>query len=216
MTSPDFKTTFPAVYQAMEALRKSEREYRRMVEASPDGMAVLEDGVVAFANGAMERLLGLDGPQDLWGSRFEAHCHGDDADAWSLAYSTLEPGEDEGVSLECKLKRGDGRLLEAEVALHALAEARPLRVMVMLHDIGPRKAMERMLRESEERYKGLASVAFDGVAVHFDGVILHCNRTFGAIFDESEGALLGVDLLGLLEEEDRALFKAELRSGRVI
>jgi diguanylate cyclase (GGDEF)-like protein/PAS domain S-box-containing protein len=187
-----------------------------MVEAAPDGMALLEDGLVVFANGAMERLLGLEGPDELWGLAFEGFCHPDDRDAWSLSYGALGADHDEAVRLECSFLRRNAALLEAELSLHSVDGQGVARVLVTLHDIGPRKDMERRLRESEERYRGLASVAFDGTAVHFDGVILNCNRSFEDMLGAPGEALLGADIFSLVSEADRDFFKAELDSGTVI
>ena len=53
--------------RALEALRASEERYARLVELSPDAIAVFADGRINFANPAAARLAGATSPQDLVG-----------------------------------------------------------------------------------------------------------------------------------------------------
>ncbi|HXC64662.1 MAG TPA: PAS domain-containing protein, partial [bacterium] len=77
---------------AREALTRSEREYRRMVENSPDGMALVQDGLVAFANMACEKLVGVSSPEQLWGLEFASFIHPDDQDLWHRREQALFAG----------------------------------------------------------------------------------------------------------------------------
>ena len=204
-----------APQQALAALRTSEERYRRMVEASPDGLAVLEDGVVAFANGAMEQLVGLAGPEEIWGSELESFLHPDDIPAWAdLQRAVAEGGTP--PRQELKLVRRDTGLADVEVELQSLGGPGERRHLLLARDIRARKTMERRLRESEERYKGLADVAFDGLAVHVDGVILSVNRSFEAIFGHPAGGLLGGDIFSLFNPDSVHLFRQEMNSGQVL
>ena len=180
-----------APHEALSALRGSEERYRRMVEASPDGIAVVEDGEVAFANGALEKHLGLGGADELWGAEFESFVHPDDQDAWQALLAGVYARGD-AAPTELRLLHPGGEDVEVEAVCQSLGRPREKAVLLLLRDIKARKRMERRLRESEERYKGLADVAFDGLAVHFEGVILNANRSFEAIFGHKEGELLEV------------------------
>jgi diguanylate cyclase (GGDEF)-like protein/PAS domain S-box-containing protein len=204
-----------ATTEALSALRGSEERYRRMVEGSPDGVAVIEQGVVSFANGALEALLGLGGPDELWGTELEHFIHPEDLHSWQALQQALAQGE-EVEALELRGVRPDSEAVDLEAVCLPLGRARERVTLVLLRDIRSRKRMERRLRESEERYKGLADVAFDGLAVHFDGVILNANRSFEAIFGHKEGELLGTDLFALFEADSVRMFKRELDSGRVL
>jgi PAS domain-containing protein len=53
--------------RALEALRASEERYARLVELSPDAIAVFADGRISFANPAAAQLAGATSPQDLVG-----------------------------------------------------------------------------------------------------------------------------------------------------
>jgi diguanylate cyclase (GGDEF)-like protein/PAS domain S-box-containing protein len=204
-----------ANYEALDALRRNESEYRRMVEASPDGVALVTEGSVVFANGAMEALLGLQGPDELWGNLFEAFIHPDDLDAYRKADERALNGENKSHQ-ELRALRPDGKVAELELARLRLLRPDGPAMLLLARDMGARKDIERRLRESEKRYKGLADVAFDGVAIHIDGTILSVNRSFEAIFGRGEGELLGADLFQLFDPEDQSQFRSELDSGNVL
>ncbi|HXB97858.1 MAG TPA: EAL domain-containing protein [bacterium] len=204
-----------ASQQALAALRSNEERYRLMVEASPDGLAVLEDGLVVFANGSLERLLGLAGPEEIWGSELESFIHPDDTPAWTELLRAA-PGGGPPARQELKLVRRDTGLADVEVELQNLGRPGERRLLLLARDIRARKTMERRIRESEERYKGLADVAFDGLAVHVDGVIVSVNRSFEAIFGLPAGGLLGADIFGLFNPDSVRLFRQEMDSGQVL
>lgn len=204
-----------ANFEALEALRHSEAEYRQMVEASPDGVALAVDGCVAFANGAMERLLGLQGADELWGVDFESFIHPDDLAAWKA--TEAQGLQDENAEpLELRAVRPDGSVAELELAHLRIQREGGAASLLLARDIHSRKEIERRLKESEERYKGLASVAFDGLAIHIDGIILQVNRSFEAIFGCGPGDLLGADLFSLFNAEGQDQLREKLNSGLVL
>lgn len=201
--------------EAREALRRSEREYRRMVENSPDGIALIHDGTVVFANMACEQLLGLKSPDELWAAEFESFVHPEDQELWHERERKILEGE---ILNRCELRllRPDGKSTDVELAQDLIERPEGRAMQATLRDITSRKKMENQLRESEERYKGLASVAFDGVAVHFDGILLQANRSFDAIFGYKEGETRGCSIYDLVIEEQREYLKQELDSGNVL
>jgi len=57
--------TSPAKKRGDQALRRSEQEYRRMVEIRPDGIAVVQDAWWSSRTWR-EQLLGVESPDELW------------------------------------------------------------------------------------------------------------------------------------------------------
>ena len=64
--------------RAEEALRESEERYRRLVELSPDGIAIHAEGQLVFVNQQGLRLLGLDDPEEALGRPVLEFIHPDD------------------------------------------------------------------------------------------------------------------------------------------
>ncbi len=198
--------------EAMQALRESEEAYRRIVELSPDAIVVLSQGRVVFANMSCERLLGVAGPEELLERDFLGFVRPDLRPAWSEAVRGGQGGEEarEGGLTETTLVRPDGTEVEAEFSRFALTYAGKPALQVSLRDVGERKRMERALKESEERYKGLVDVAFDGVAIHLGGLIRMANRSFEKIFQYEPGGLLGLPLSSLIAPENQEYLQYEL------
>jgi diguanylate cyclase (GGDEF)-like protein/PAS domain S-box-containing protein len=204
-----------AQQEAVGALRENEERYRRMVEASPDGVALLDKGVLVFANGSMEHLLGLSGPDELWGSELESFVHPDDLAVWQSLMQSTRSGS-LAQAREVRMVRPGGKVAELEFTGLNLGHEGTEIALVLARDIGQRKTMERRLRESEERYKGLADVAFDGLAVHLDGIILNVNRSFESIFRQPLGSLVGTNLYSLFTPDSAGQLKSGLDNGTVL
>jgi PAS domain S-box-containing protein len=66
--------------QVEKALRESEEKYRRLVESSIDGIAIVQGAEMKFANKAMLNMYGATGPEEVVGhnfTKFVAHEHRD-------------------------------------------------------------------------------------------------------------------------------------------
>jgi diguanylate cyclase (GGDEF)-like protein/PAS domain S-box-containing protein len=75
---------------------------------------------------------------------------------------------------------------------------------------------EEDLQESEDRYRGLADVAFDGVAVHSGGILLQASQSFDKLFGYENGTMMGLSIYDLVVEDQRDYFRRELDHDCVI
>jgi PAS domain S-box-containing protein len=66
-----------------------------------------------------------------------------------------------------------------------------------------REAMERTLRESEERFRRLSEAAFKGIAVHDDDRIIDVNDTLAAMFGYCRDEMIGKHPLEFVASEAR-------------
>ncbi|MBN1953172.1 MAG: PAS domain S-box protein [Bacteroidales bacterium] len=62
-------------------------------------------------------------------------------------------------------------------------------------EITDRVMMERALKESEERFKTLSNLTFEGIIIHENGLILDCNLSFERQIGYSRKELIGMQLL---------------------
>ncbi len=145
-------------------LRSAERQMRDITGRVPDGILVLDsNGLVLFANPAVERLLGCM-PGGLPGREFGFPA---------VAGETTE--------IDIPGPRGDMRLAEMRVVETEWEGA--FAVVCVLRDITDRKRAESALRESEARYRQTFENAFTGNSVTSPaGELLACNRSFLRIF----------------------------------
>ncbi len=69
-------------------------------------------------------------------------------------------------------------------------------------DITDRRNMEATLKESEERFKTLSNLTFEGIIIHDNGIILDCNLSFEKQVGYSREELLGVNIIEKLIPEN--------------
>lgn len=160
-----------------EALRASEARYRALVESSPEGVAIHQDGRCVFVNPAGARLLGAQQPEELLGKSALDCVHPDYHD---IIRERIRRGLQEwqpAPPLEEKFIRLDGTVIDVEVtAVPIMYEGRPA-MQVVFRDISERKRMEEELKASEERYRDLFENANDGIYIlDRRGCILSLNR----------------------------------------
>ena len=131
--------------------------YRRLVEAAPDAILIVQDHRIVFANPAAVALCGtgdLIGRSALELFRSDHHdilCH--HLTAWRMAKST--------TVIDLSLTRPDGSTVDVEAVGAPLDGGNS--VHLVLRDISERKRDERALRESEERLSMALAGALEGV-----------------------------------------------------
>jgi PAS domain S-box-containing protein len=148
-----------------EALRASEARYRALVESSPDGIGIHQDGRIVFINPAGARLLGAQNPDELMGKPIEDIIHPDYREVVrERIQRSLAEGQPAPPLME-KFIRLDGTVIDVEVtAVPIMWEGRPA-MQVVFRDITERKRMEEELKASEERYRDLFENANDGIYI---------------------------------------------------
>src|SRR5260221_14586899 len=131
--------------RAEEALRESEERYRRLVEMSPDGIAIHSEGKVVFANPSALRTMRASRPEELIGRPVLELVHPDDHAAVRRRLEILKRGEAVPF-IEEKMLRLDGTPVEVEgQAMPFTYENKPAGQVVM-RDISARKRAEKVQR----------------------------------------------------------------------
>src|SRR5258707_778943 len=123
--------------------------YRRLVESSPDGILILEDARIAFANAAAVDLFGVDGPERLLGRSFLDLLDADSRDSVWEHLSHWRRGR--SMPLDAKSVRPDGKVRDISLTGARAADEDDRAVQLMVRDITEQKDADRALRESEER-----------------------------------------------------------------
>jgi PAS domain S-box-containing protein len=199
-----------------EALRQSEERFRCVVEAAPDGLAMVDrDGRLALVNSGMERMFGYP-REELIGQPIEMlmperyrRAHPGLRGAYMAAPTTREmAGRRELYAL-----RKDGSEFPVEIGLNALNIVGGEHVLAAIVDVTKRKADEEALRQSEERFRCVVEAAPDGLAmVDREGRLALVNSGMERMFGYPREELLGHSLEMLMPERYRNSHPA-LRTG---
>lgn len=147
--------------QVAAKLQDSEARYRALVECSPIGIGVHQNGLVVFANPAAVSILGAKNEAELIGlpinDLIDPRWHSIVADRVARG---LPSGTPLPVQVE-KFIRCDGQFFGVEVqAVSVTHRGKPV-IQVNFVDVTAHENTETTLRESEARFRALAELSSD-------------------------------------------------------
>lgn len=147
--------------RAEEALQESEERYRRLVELSPDAIAIHAGGRIVFANPAAASLIGTATPEDLIGKPLLDFVHPDYRDLVNervrqqrVEGKTLPPVEEQFIRL-------DGTVVDVEVSASPFTYEGKPGVQVIVHDISARRRREAELQQRADEFAALFETSRD-------------------------------------------------------
>ena len=129
----------------LQVVKESEERYRRLVELSPDGIAIHIEGEFVFVNPAGENLLGASTPEQLLGQSLLDFIHPDHSDTVANRVKDLQKEATILPWTEEKLIRVDGTEINVEMAGVPFRYKGKQAEQVIFRDITERKlAVERL------------------------------------------------------------------------
>ncbi|HEY5242858.1 MAG TPA: PAS domain S-box protein [Polyangiaceae bacterium] len=194
-------------------LRRSEANFKVLVEGMVDAVFVHQEGVICYANPAMAALLGFDGPRELFGKDpIGTFTHPDDQYA-TRDFRRRQEAEPLRV-LRIRWVRRNGEIVFVEGTSTSIThDGRPAVAVVVrnitsqLREQDERRRVERSLELSEERYR----VLFEGSPMSillFDPStlrILDANGAAVSLYCYSCDELLGMKLTELKADGNEEL-----------
>jgi PAS domain S-box-containing protein len=148
--------------RAEEALRESEEKYRRLFEQAMDGIALAdaETGILLDCNQALAALVDRKRAELIGQHQAILHPPAGDGSAFSPTFR-LHATTREGQLLETQVITSTGQIREVEIKANVLYLQGRRTLQGIFHDITERKRMEEKLRQSEDRFRGIAERSFD-------------------------------------------------------
>jgi two-component system, NarL family, sensor histidine kinase UhpB len=140
--------------------------YQRLVQESPDGIAISRGDILVFANPAAARLCGAASPDELLGrSPFELFSPDPVAGNHAVRQQRLDQlmAGQAVAPFEEQIAGPAGAITDVEVALTRLDDADGPAIVFTMREISARKRAEATLRESEERLTLAFAGAQEGV-----------------------------------------------------
>jgi PAS domain S-box-containing protein len=188
--------------EAEDALRKSEEEYRRLVDSSLTGIFIHQDHKYVFVNNRFAEIHGYE-VQELLGMDPLTLIHPDERDAARETVLKRLKGKPVPHQYQVRRLTKEGKTIWCEMMATVIEyEGRPA-IMGNMIDITERKRAEEALRKSEEKYSTLVEDSLTGIYIDQGGKIVFSNRRFAEIFGYSRDELLGIEARKLVHPEDR-------------
>ncbi len=173
------------------ALRESEDLYRTLVELCPDAVSVVQEGVIAFANGALVRQLGATSQDEIIGRTFLNFVHPDEH-AVCVERAKRVMNGDCMLPRRERIRRLDGSEFEIEIALTPVTYKNAPAILAIGRDLTERNRLDAALRESEARYQGVVASLAEGVCVHgVTGTIVMANEAAERILGLTPDQIMG-------------------------
>ncbi len=145
--------------QTENALRESEERYRRLVELSPSGIAIYQQGRIVYVNPAGTRLLGAASPKELLGKPVLDLVPAGSRTNLEERLRRVSPDMGTAQLGEGQFLRLDGNPIEVELTAHPFLHAGEQAVQMVFRDVSERRQMEAALQTSEERLRTVAANA---------------------------------------------------------
>jgi PAS domain S-box-containing protein len=165
---------------------------------------------LCHANRAFSRLLGYE-PHEITGlTIFDVVV----TERANLDQSIATLARDGEVSIPLRQYRAKhGGLIDVELRASVTHVQGRTLYCAVARDLTPIRAAEARVRESEERFKLLADVAFEGIAITEGGRIVDVNQRFTELLRAPVQQLIGRPVSDFVAPEDRDRVIQSLRSG---
>ena len=162
--------------KAEEALRESEEKYRQLVERANDGIVIIQDGTVKYANSRLVEMWGGT-IEEVLGSPFINYVHPDERLKVLDHYKRRMAGGDIAPVYDTVLVGKDGHKIPAELNAGLINYQGKPADLVLVHDITKRKKAEEVLKEKENFIGSLVqSSAVATFVVDSQHKVLYWNR----------------------------------------
>lgn len=173
------------------------QRHRSLIEHTPDGICVHENGTVVYVNPAMIRMLRAENADELLGEQIDRFVHPDSVPAMEHLVGTVTAGSPSPPT-ELALIRTDGKLLPVEAVSVLAAWHDQFAHQVVLHDLSAQRAAEAAQRRAEQHFTSVVSQLEEGVVViDADGRIESVNPAAQRIFGIEDRHLVGTEITQL-------------------
>lgn len=205
---------YQAAQRELAERERAEEAYRAVVDHSLQGIAVLQDFGIVFANQAFADIVGYttDEILCLTPSEVRSVVHPNDQELVWGRFGDRLAGRPAPSRYEFRLVRKDGAVVWVETFANALQYRGRPAIQAAMVDISERRRAEEALRESEERYRSLFEDSRDAVCITTrQGRMVDVNESFLTMFEVNREDLADINMADLYTHPGAASrFQAEI------
>jgi len=185
-----------------EELQESQAKYSALVERAKDGVFIVQDGIIKFANRAVANISGY-AVEELIGVPLKERLATESKHAIVQRHKLRLAGKQVPPVYETKVRCNDGTVKDAELSTSVIQyEGKPAD-MGIIRDITERKRMEEALCQSEERFRGIVERSFDAIVmIDLEGRITYVSPAVERITGYRPEEMNGRDFQNFVSESD--------------
>ncbi len=187
-------------------LKENEEKFRAITNSAQDAIILIDDkGEVVFWNKAATKILQYK-KEEIFGKNFHSIIVPSKyMESHSNAFkSFIKTGKGTAINqvLELSAIRKDKVEIPVELSLSALKLQDKWHAIGILRDISERIENQKSLIESEQRFKNLSGLTFEGIVFHKNGIAFDCNESFLKLFNYKREEIINSSLLVLIHPDD--------------
>ncbi len=199
--------------RAIAAQRVSEEKYRRLIEHANDGICIVQDELLRYANHQVYKFTGYS-PDEIINTHFERYIHPAEVPRIQRRGRRFLAGKENVQRYETVLLQKDGNGFDVEFNISSTTYDGQKAFLIFVSDITERKHAEEALRESEEKYRLIYEHSPFGImCFQENGTLTDCNNKFAEIMGVSREELVGFNLLDSMAEPVRSVIEETIKYG---
>ena len=192
---------------AEEALRKSEEQYKDLVEKG--NIAIVVDdihGNLIYFNNQFLNLFGFSA-EEIKRKSHKIFVHPDNFEIISKYHEKRMQGKETPSRYEFMGIRKDGSIINIEIDVCEILkkEGKISGTRSYMWDITERKQAEKVLAESELQFRSLSDASMEGIGIIQDGNVLIANSKTSEIFGYDHFEIIGKPMIEFVALESRNL-----------
>jgi len=177
--------------QAEERLQQSEEKYSTLVEQGNDGIIIIQDGVLQFANSKMVELTGFSLDKAL-GRSFVDFVSPGNRELVAERYKRRVSGEGVPNKYEIEILSEGGGKIPVEISASSIEYAGRPADMAIVRDVTERKRAEESIKRAVEEWRTTFDAITDLVSIHDkDFRLVRVNKAFADVFKMKPAELIG-------------------------
>lgn len=199
-----FSRDVTAKRTAQQALEKSERYFRALIENALDIITILDaSGKIVYESPAVEKIFGYQ-PEELMGRSIFEFNHPDEAVTLKRIFQSAVRREVRVVDMQFRFRHKNGHWRRLEVTGHNMLDDPTVNgIVVNSRDVTEREEAERALRYSEKRYRNLVETMYEFVAeLDMEGRFLFVNESFVRYTAYDRKELIGQNFYTFVHSDD--------------
>ena len=176
--------------QTERRLKESEERYRIVTEKNKDGIYILQDHKIVFANNILCRMVGHS-KEELRLINFWKFLHPDDRPRIKKIAKARARGKDAPEKYEARGITKDGEILNLEFSVSPIKYKGRYAALGTVRDITERKRLQKELRKSEKKYRTLVENSKDAIVILQNNKFKYVNKAFGEIININSENIIG-------------------------
>lgn len=189
--------------EAEKKIKESEEKFRAIFDNVNDAVGlhkITENGISNFleVNKTAQNMLGYSEDELRQMTPFDIINEQIQQD-YDLLFQQLKQ---KGVlHFEASNRTKSGQMIPVETVVKLFEMDGQLYMTSVVRDISERIKAQNALKESEERYKLLSNLTFEGIVIHDKGIAIDANESFARIFGYTLTEIIGQNIVNLLIEK---------------